>query len=68
MGTLVGSYLAQLSDATPQVKTHALKKLHGLMDVNWAEASELVTTIEALAEDKSFVSHEVRHLWRECHL
>ena len=60
MGTMLMPYLAQLQDPTPQIQSHALKKLYGMMDVHWAEASELITVIETMAEDKTFVSHEVR--------
>jgi len=62
MGTMgVAPYLAQLQDTSaPQIQSHALTKLYGMLDVHWAEASELITIVESLAEDKSFASHEVR--------
>lgn len=36
-----------------------MKKLNVLIDTNWAEASELVTHIESLAEDDAFPAREL---------
>jgi hypothetical protein len=38
---------------------HALRKLHTLVDSNWAEASEFVAGIEALAEDEAFGARQL---------
>lgn len=51
--------LASLQEDDPRLQEHALRKLSALVDSNWAEASEVVAAVEALAEDASFAS---RHL------
>jgi hypothetical protein len=38
---------------------HALRKLLTLVDAHWAEAADLVTVIEALAENEAFPAREL---------
>lgn len=48
-----GRLLALLLEDDRSLQEHALRKLHGVIDSAWAEASEQVAAIEALAEDES---------------
>lgn len=43
------------------LQEHALRKLYAIIDTAWAETSENVAEIEAIAEDDSF-QPSVRHL------
>jgi len=45
--------LALLGEDDRTLQEHALRGLNGVVDSAWPEASELITTIEALSEDES---------------
>ena len=45
----------------PPTQEHALRKLYDAIDTSWAESSEAVAQIEALAEDESMPA-DARHL------
>lgn len=44
-------FLALLGEDDRSLQEYALRSLNGVIDSAWAEASELVATIEALSED-----------------
>ena len=45
--------LALLGEDDRALQEYALRSLHNVVDSTWAEASELIATIEALSEDES---------------
>lgn len=53
------STLALLQEPETSLKVHALQKLAATIDQVWADASEVLPAVEALAEDASFPAHEL---------
>ncbi len=51
--------LALLEEDSPRLKTHALQKLHLVVDQFWAEVAAAVPLIEELSEDEGFEAREL---------
>eukprot|EP00164_Ancoracysta_twista_P002156 GFYU01002846.1.p1 GENE.GFYU01002846.1~~GFYU01002846.1.p1 ORF type:complete len:990 (+),score=411.16 GFYU01002846.1:151-3120(+) len=54
--------LAFLDEDDKTIKSYALEKLNQVVDTNWAEISESISSIEALYEDDSFKNRELAAL------
>lgn len=51
--------LALLEEDSPRLTTHALQKLHELVDQFWAEVATALPLIEELSEDEAFEAREL---------
>lgn len=60
--TSAAGLLALLDENEPDLKVFALKNLHHIVDVFWAEISESVDKIEVLYEDEAFKQRQLSAL------
>lgn len=51
--------ISLLEEENDALRTHALKRLHEVVDQHWAEVAAVVTLIEELSEDPTFPAREL---------
>lgn len=50
--------LSLLDEPRPQLRAHALRALHDVVDVEWSAVASSVASIEALYEDETFEARD----------
>lgn len=57
--TAASGLISLLEEEDDALRTHALKRLHEVVDQHWAEVAAVVPLIEALSEDDAFPAREL---------